>query len=380
MSVTISAPVRRAGVLAFVLSLCAIETAGAQISGLRNQRKTPRATRSSAGRNEITSLSFVLLVGRQGVGLRAQQWGRVFEKLNISVRIRRGTPADKIDTKETKTGRFRRVTVTGKLDRNGRLVFNDRSFTLKETDKLKDWVSELKAYGAQGAPDGKPLWGLSKAQFGEVYTGLSKVVETKVRGQALKTAVGAMKGPAKFPVRFSAAAENWLKNRFTTQPKVRHRVEGHSFGTALAMVLYDFRLGFRPLRTPRGGIELVVDPMATTPDVWPVGWEPKTLRSKIAPKLYKMVPVELKDVQLTDVLHAVSARTGVPVHLDYYGIAAAGIDVDKLKVSYARRKASWSVLVRGVTVPHKLTRKFRIDEQGRPFLWIQPIVSTRRTR
>lgn len=340
-------------------------------------RVRPGASRDSESK---TSVSFVLLVGRQGVGLKAQEWSRVFGKMNVRVRIRRGTPADKIEVRETKLGRFRSITVTGTLERDGKIVFADRSFTRRDSGKIAEWIRELKTYGKQGTPDGKPLWGLSKGQFGSVFTALSAVARTDVTGQPLKRAVAAINTSKTLPIRFSVDADRWLSSKFQKEPNVRHQIQLHSVGTALAIVLHDAGLGFRPLRTPAGKLELVVEPLTTTMAVWPIGWPPKGSKTKIAPTYYKMVPVELDKVDLVDVLNAVAIKTKVRVHIDYASLAAENIDISKIKVSYARRQASWSVMLRGITVPHKLKRELLTDELGRPFLWIKPLRSTRRKR
>jgi hypothetical protein len=145
-------------------------------------------------------------------------------------------------------------------------------------------------------------------------------------------------------------------------------------------VLNDYGLGFRPLRTPEGTIELAVESLEQTTDVWPVGWELKDSRQKTAPKLFEFVPVELNDVKLTDVLHGISVRSEVPVYIDHYRIEARGIDLDKIVVSYPLRRASWSQLLRGITAPNRLINDLGIDEQGQPFVWITTLEPGRRER
>ncbi|GAB4139038.1 MAG: hypothetical protein Tsb009_07720 [Planctomycetaceae bacterium] len=327
-----------------------------------------------------TFVSIVLLTDRNGLGLRAQQWQPVFNKLGVRVQIRRGTPTDKIETKELKVGTLRRVTAIGKLDRSGRLVFSDRVFVRSDAAKLVEWIRELETYGAQGAPDGKPLWGLSKTQFETVYNALSERNTANLTGKPLTSAVSRLNALCKLPIRFSADANRWLQNQFSRRPAVSQPVKNHSLGTTLALVLHDYGLGFHPQRTPAGKIELVISPLEPGKVAWPVGWEPKTLRSKIAPKMYQLIPVELKDVKLVDVLNAISIKTDVPIYLDRYNIQKKKIPIDTLKVSFARRKASWAQLLNGVTISHKLTRKFRIDERGQPLVWITPLVPTQPKR
>ena len=56
----------------------------------------------------------------------------------------------------------------------GRIVLPDRTFTRGDGVNLQEWVEELRLYGAQGSPEGKPLWGLSEEQFKAVFTALSE--------------------------------------------------------------------------------------------------------------------------------------------------------------------------------------------------------------
>ena len=317
-----------------------------------------------------TLLNVELIVGKEGGALSAQEWGQTFEQLGVAVRIRQQLLDDKPEVKEKMLGTIRQVTVIGRLDRSGRIVFPDRAFGRSEARKLNDWLDELKAYGAQGAPTGKPLWGLSEAQFASIYGALAKKVTTEVEGGSLSEALAKVGVPEKYPVRLMASSREWLQKEYPRLPTVRNRLAGISLGTALAILTNEYGLGFRPLRTPDGQLELAIEPLKTTQDVWPVGWDLKLTRQKTAPKLFELVPVELEDVKLVDVLAAVEEKTSIPVRLDHYRIEGKGIDLDEVIVSYPMRQTSWSLLLRGVTTPSKLTRRLQIDELGRPFLWV----------
>lgn len=337
----------------------------------RTRTRPPVGSSRKPSPEQRTQLSLTLITTDNQAGFRARTWNETLEKLGVSYRIRQGTKIDKPETKETKLGTFRRVDVVGMLDRNGRLIFKDHTFTRDEADKLGEWIRELKTYGAQGAPAGKPLWGLSKTQFAEVHAGLSDEVTKEIHGKKLGDGLEAIGVPEKYPLRFTIAAKQSLGSKERT---VRKEVKGHSLGTALALVLHDHGLGFRPLRTPQGSIELSVAPLSSKDPAWPVGWEPKLSMAKTAPKMFELIPVELNKVKLLDVFHAVSVKTGVPIHIDYHAISAQKVDLDNLVVSYPSRKASWSLLLRGVTAKHKLSRTLKIDERNRPFVWISSYV------
>ncbi len=352
-----------------------VDAADAQLGDVR------RGPGSSAAnqRPKRTTVSVELFTGSEGVGLHAQQWQQVFAKLGVSFRARRAIFKDKPEVRERMLGSTRQVTVVGRLDRSGQIVLPDRTFRRSDAAKLAEWIRELKTFGAKGSPEGKQLWGLDKVQFSSLYSALGAMLAADLEGLDLETALAKMQLPARYPLRITTTARGWLSTEFPRAPAHRHSLKGLSKGTALAIVLNDYGLGFRPLRTPEGTIELAVDPFTKTTDVWPIGWEMAAIeRRKAAPKMFQLVPVELEDVKLIDVLAAVSVKTDVPILIDHYRIAAKQIDLDNQRVSQKPSQVSWSLLIKRLANSAKLTREIKRDESGRPFVWISPLVPRRR--
>lgn len=319
-----------------------------------------------------TIVSIEILTGSSGLVLKLNQWRTVFQKLGVSVRVRQVVLNEKLETRERKQGPLRLVKVVGRLDRSGKLIFASHSFSLDEGVKLKEWIDELKAYGAEGSPEDKPAWGLNKTVFIAINTTLSEPVTQNTSGLPLETVIANLELSKQYPLRFSLDARNQLREKASLKLTVHQNVKTLSKGTALAILLREQGFGFRPLRTPSGSIELVVEPFSKTTDLWPAGWPlPETLpRFKAFSSLFKITPIEFKDVQLTDLLDSVSAKTGHMIILDRYHLMQKGIDTDKLVVSFPYRKISWALMLRRVTAPHHLRREYRLDEQGRPFIWI----------
>ena len=330
---------RTAALMLFLVTIPTITLAQLRTGSRATNRKTSKTR---------TTVSVELLADAQANGLTAQQWGRTFDKIGYTVRIRRAILKEKPEIKEQTRGRLREVKVIGKLDRSGRLIFADRTFSPSQGAKLAEWLRSLEVYGAQGSPKGKPVWGLDKSQFDILFNALSPKVEADIQGQSLNAAITAMKLPATYPLRYTVAAKQRLGTPSANQRPVRELLKGHSKGTALALALREFGLGFRPQRMPNGGLELSIES-----------------RDK---------------VNLVDALTGIATVTDVPIHLDRFDIEARGIDVDRIVISYPAKKTSWSLLLRSITTPYKLTRKFRIDENGRPFVWVTPLVPKRRAK
>ena len=337
--------------------------------GPKSSRKSSRVKKNESK----TTVIVEILTGKAGAGLQTQQWRPFFEQLGVAVRIRQSILNEEPEVVERKFGRLRQITLRGRLDRRGKLVFLDRTFVRGDAAKFREWIRELETYGAQGAPEGKPLWGLNKTQYGGVHTALSRKTGNEIEGLALEAALEKLELPSDYPLRLTTTTRSWLATRFPGAPKTRKRLLGTSQGTALAILLDEYGLGFRPLRTPEGSIELVIDPLEKTTDAWPIGWDLRKLklsRQKTAPKLFALIPVELDNVKFLDILNAVSIETEVPIHVDHYRIEARGTDLEKLRVSHPPRKSSWSLLLRRVTNPHKLMSCIRVDELGQPLVWI----------
>jgi hypothetical protein len=321
-----------------------------------------------------THLDITILTPRFGGQVEAQRWAKRLGDLGYSAQLRQAVLGDEIGVKETTRGTLRSVTILGTLEPSGVLNLGDRSFTANDGAALAEWLNQLAAYGAQGAPDGQPLWGLTKEQFGAVYAALSPVVEAELEDLPFREALAKLPVPAAHPLRISSAAEAWLTEH-PAQP-VRNRVASLSCGTALAVVLREAGLGVRPLRTPAGSIELSIEPLSQLQMPWPVGWELEdpTRQSDHAPNLFKFVEIGFTDAALQDVLDACAAAVEVPILTDDHGLKDATVDPATLLVSFPTQKTTWSLMLN--TSLHKagLVKQVRTDELGKAFVYVTPFV------
>ncbi|MGC1274289.1 MAG: hypothetical protein WBC44_11330 [Planctomycetaceae bacterium] len=338
----------------------------------------------------------LLMAGDGGSAIEAQQWSRTLAGLGYSARIRRPLLDDKPEVTERTQGPLRFVTIVGSIDRRGSLVLGERAFAPNQAAELKDWLDDVKKYGAQGSPAGQPMWGLSVAQFESVYQSLSQPVDADVAGLPLAAAIATLPLPKQHPVRFNATAQEFLDSPQAMTGASRP-VAGLTAGTSLAFLLSEHGLGFRPERTPEGGIVLTVAPFSETrtvdepasPVLWPVGWsvvEPTTDRDapvkdkdavppsrvQIAPTLFQLTEIGFASVPLAEALSTVETSSGVPVLLDRRGVAVAGIDLSKSRVKLPTRKTSWSLALKYATFPNRLEADLRRDEAGNPLVWVTP--------
>jgi hypothetical protein len=336
----------------------------------------PEATRSGdAGKKKapVTTITVELLTGPSGVGIKARQWAEVLGKLDVVVTVRTGRTDDKLGVSERKTaGTLRSVQVVGFLDSTGKLNFPDQIFSEDDADKLAAWINELRLYGAQGDPNGRPVWGLTKEQFGVIHTALKKPLSAETKDVEITKAVGLFDMPKDHPVRFSSEAVARLKER-GGQLKVSQSLQGVSQGTALAVLLAEQGLGFRPRRLPDSTIELTVFPLEEKSNVWPVGWPRENNVPDTCPELFHFKNVELDEEPLDEILEAVAGVIKVPILIDRQGLTAKGVDLAQVKITYPRKRTTWSEALKSFTYKAKCKPEVLIDEAGKPFIWITPI-------
>ncbi|MCA8994372.1 MAG: hypothetical protein KDA88_20510 [Planctomycetaceae bacterium] len=322
-------------------------------------------------------LEFELVTPRLGANqLDAQRWGQFFRDQGEVVRVREPLGDDEVSISEVSRGTFRIVRVQAEIDRKGQLVVPGHQFKLSNPGPIMDWLKEIKTYGAQGAPDGKPKWGLSDQQFNQVFEALSEPVKTAIQDQTLNDALAGLQIPKKYPLQIHRTAQPIVDA--AGKLPVSDEVEGLSLGTALAGILVQHGLGFRPLRTPRGDIELVVESLADISDAWPVGWPAEQKpRNLIVPTLYETLPAGFENVPLEDVLHAITVQRQVPIIIARAECQTQEIDLTR-KVSYPEKsRTAWALILESVVRQSKLTQSLRLDERGQPLVFVEPFQPVR---
>jgi hypothetical protein len=325
----------------------------------------------AAGASDLKTIVEVdVIIPRAGAGAEVQEWGRFFNSIGISAQLRQGTSNEKPSTTDKVMGTLRTVQVVGRLDPRGQVYFADRSFSAADKEKFKEWLDELKVYGAQGAPQGKPLWGLNKEQFDVVHAALSVPTQGEYIGKTIPEILLGDDWKFANPIRLHSSAEAIRETGATC----RTSTFGLTRGTGLANVLSDFGLGFRPQRMPNGQIELVVLPIKDLKDPWPVGWPlaPDKPRNEIAPSYFRSGPVDFENQPLSVVLGAIAQRTEVPILIDYVRCAAKKVNVDSAKVSHPKKSIAYALVVNTVVHQVKLIAQLRVDEADRPFVVVMP--------
>ena len=106
---------------------------------------------------------------------------------------------------------------------------------------------------------------------------------------------------------------------------------------------------------------------------WPVGWPPQHAPGKTLPDLFRSLNVEIDDTPLPDALAAIKQRVNVPFLFDYNAMARYQIEPTKTHVTLPRKKSFYNSIVRDLLRQAKLKHELRVDDAGKPFLWISSL-------
>ncbi len=317
----------------------------------------------------------LLLPRRQSNPLAGQKWASIFKDLGVYIRVRQRQANDTVGVEQFVYGTVRRVKVTGQIDRSGNIVLPDKTFRINDTEKLKEWIRELQLYGAQGAPQGQPLWGLKKAEFKKLYEKLAETVDHNTSGLSLTESIRLLDLPEEYPLKFSAATRSHLSTLERQQKlfPLKHDLRNFAKGTALAMILRGYSLSFSPRRLPDESIELNIEPYDEADNSWPIGWDPAPLglkRLTLAGKMYRSTIIEIHDLPISQLIPKVQHETELDLYIDPLAISSASLNLDKLIVNFPRKRTSWSLCLRTVLAQVKLVQQLRVDENNRPFIWV----------
>lgn len=295
-----------------------------------------------------------------------QQWTRVLSALKIKFQIRSARKGDTIEIENRGTKDRPRYYVHGVIKNDSTLQVPGGRFKLTDRGKLSAWLEELKTYGPQGSPEGEPLYGLNAEQFDKLMEDLGQTILFNTKGIERKVALERITSKLQHTTRFSPRA----KAALASDDAVRDNIMGLSSGTGLAYLLRPAGMALRPERLPSGQVILNIETAGETSEPWPVGWELKTRRKEVVPQFFEFIDVDIEPIPLSTALEAIQGRVEIPFLLDRNNLVRHEVKVDEVKVSYPGKKSTYSIILQRLLGQARLTSEVRLDEKGKPFLWI----------
>ena len=309
-----------------------------------------------------------LIAEGPAVQMAAQHWARTLDQAGIrNVRIRSARPADRVGVTIGGTEASPSYLVTGSIVSQSELQMPSGRFRPGDLGRLAAWLDDLAKRGTPESREPVGTFGLTAAQFELLSIDLTKPVVFNTKGVGRQDAVDRISRQLAIPLRMDDAARQAL-----AADTVGAELEGLASGTVLAYLLRPAGYGLMP-GLERADVVLRVDRSQPDLEIWPIGFEPKGPLNETLPAFYEFRDVNIEGVSAQVVIDALAKQLAVPMLIDRNAMARHGIDPNETMVSFPRARTTYSLALRRVLFQARLKFELRVDDAGKPFLWITTI-------
>jgi len=297
----------------------------------------------------------------------AQEWTEALAKIGLArVRIHAARGGEKPSVERRGSRERPRFYVVGILTSHDKLKLPGGAFSRNETARLKAYLATLQNDGVEGVTAERAAFGLTPSQWKTIRGVLEHKIDFDTKGSKPADAVRRMTAALDVPSVVDARADTVL----ASGKPVLDEVKGLTAGTAMAVVLRQYGLVLRPQKRTGRPVELLIAPAAAGELAWPIGWQAEKKPAELVPALFKFVNVEIEGYTLREALSAIEPRVDIPFLTDHQALVRKGIDPGKVKASMPAGRTYYHKIVRHILFQARLSGELRVDEAGRPFLWI----------
>jgi hypothetical protein len=326
------------------------------------------------------------LATERGVQITApREWLQLCTGLGIdNVRIRGAQAGDEPAVDSRGTAQRPRYYVLGIITPRNELRLVGGTFARGDRAGIQDYFDRLGADGAEAltAPHGR--FGLTEKELQAVFADLTQPIDFETRGQPPRATLDRLQAQRSHTFALDADAAAALQK---ATPFV-DELNGLTVGTGTALLLRNYGLVLRPeklrgqpvvYRVAKLDNDNDADGLAEStlgkeadenPTCWPIGWELDAAPVIIAPSLFEQLNAEIDGYTLAETLSAIGPRLKVPLYLDHAALAASKIDPAAIKVALSRTRTSYNRVLDRVLAQARLGSQLRVDEAGKPFVWI----------
>jgi hypothetical protein len=324
------------------------------------------------------------LATERGVQITApREWLQLLTSIGIdNVQIRGFRAGDEPSVKNRGSAERPRYHVVGILTSKHQLQLPGGTFSRSDKAKLKDYFEGLTADGAESLAAPRGRFALTEKEMTAVLADLAQPIEFQTIGLPVRDAMEQLQ--AKFETKFALDRE--ADRALRDSVPCRDELKGLTAGTGLAILLRSSGLALRPEKLRGQTVEYRIDPIAADAideetlgnadsadsKSWPVGWEPQQTPGELAPSLFEYRNAEISGFTLEETLDAIGPRVKISIYIDHAALAAHKIEPAKIEVRLARTRTIYKRVIDRVLAQAKLGSQVRIDEAGKPFLWITP--------
>jgi hypothetical protein len=298
------------------------------------------------------------------IGTEARAWSEMLSQAGFSsVRIKSGAQ-DPPSLQTMGTASAPSYRVVGVLTSGNQLLLPKGRFSLGDRAPIEGWVRKLRE-GGEDAINIKPAaFGLLPKQLVAVHEALSAPVQFSTRDKPPREVAKQIADRVSLKFVSDEAGQRAL----AAGEPVADELQGLSSGTALAAVLRPLGLALIPEKSG-SDVRLRIAASHSAKEQWPVGWPPKGNPSETLPDLFKFLNVEIEKTPVSETITAIAERVKVPALLDHNAIARNEVDL-AAKVSLPKSNTFYARALERLLFQAKLKSELRVDEAGKPLLWI----------
>lgn len=298
-----------------------------------------------------------------------QEWAQLLNGLDLSsVQIRGSRPGDKAEIRVQGSPGSRIYHVTGILSSGNQLQVPGHRFRASDRGAIAAWVADLIRQGPLRPGEAEVPFGLRRDQYLALRRKLGQPLENTTAGQPAVGVANQINEVAQGCFYLDSAAIRKL----SAAPPLADELQGLAAGAAMAATLRSAGLGATP--RPSGG-KVVCSVVELGPDaaVWPVGLGADERSRELLPILYEFLNVEIDGVTVAETVDSIAPRLKVPVLYDRLALAVHEIDPAAVTASLPAKRTSYSLLLKRVLFQARLKYELRVDDAGRPFVWITTV-------
>ena len=296
----------------------------------------------------------------------AQRWIDTLSAIGVGgVQIRPAQSGEKVGIETHGTPQAPSYRVIGQLNGDNVLVLPGGQFAATDRAGLTKWLDALGTNGTAGVTEKPGAFGLLAKQTAEVRADLAQTVGFATKGMPPADAIAKIGTTLRIPIVIEAE----LQQALTTEEPVRDELQDLSCGTALAAILRPAGAALRPRQAAGGQLEYGLAKGGGGAQSWPIGWPPEESDGKTLPALLEAHNIELRNVPLSQAVEALGEKLKVQLLWDHNAIVKDRIDLKK-GVTIPNRKAYYVTVLRQVLGQGGLKSSLRVDDAGKPLLWI----------
>ncbi len=288
---------------------------------------------------------------------------------DCSVRLRPVRRSDGPRQEVRQAGSKTVVWVLALINARGELRTPDARFAPGDRDAARNWVKRVQDQADSPDPGGDPSGGHPGGD--RLRATVSAPLTESTQGKPRWDCFDRLLERFDQPVVIDPAAQVMIRRgRDDATDLVADELRGLALGTALALLLEPAELGLRAPGPAGLSNTWVVSPGTVGDDRWPLGYEPEGSGRSDAPKLFEFFDVDLPSGTLESALAWFSARTELPIVVDRRALAERSVVPSEILVSLPPKRTAYVMALKGVLRPSRLTGKLRLDDAGRPWIWV----------